>query len=41
MIVVSAAYGIDGISAVPEGWRYFYESIIGSWFGERLIIDKK
>lgn len=41
VIVVSALYGINGISAIPEGWRYFYESIIGSWFGERLTLDKK
>ncbi|MCL4491062.1 MAG: hypothetical protein M1510_04020 [Nitrospirae bacterium] len=41
VIAVSVAYGTGGISAIPEGWRYFYESIIGSWFGERLVLDKK
>ncbi len=41
VIVLSIVYGIDAANAIPEGWRYFYESIIGSWFGERLIIDKR
>lgn len=41
MIAVSAAFGADGFNAVPEGWRHFYEGIIGSWFGERLTTGKK
>ena len=41
VIIVSVIHGVEGISAIPEGWRYFYESIVGSWFGERLILEKK
>ena len=41
VIIASVVYGAGGMNAIPEGWRYFYESIVGSWFGERFIIDRK
>lgn len=27
--------GTEGITAIPEWWRYIYEIAIGSWFGDR------
>ncbi|HEX8947677.1 MAG TPA: hypothetical protein VF790_01875 [Dissulfurispiraceae bacterium] len=41
IILISVVHGVNGLGSIPEGWRFFYESIIGSWFGERLTLDRK
>lgn len=39
--IVSVVYGLQVVTVIPEGWRYFYEAIISSWFGERFVMEKK